>query len=95
MLLPALVLVFLVGFAAMEKATFENYRVFSVNVTNRAQLEALNQLSDLDGFDFWQHLSFVGRRCDIMVAPHRLADFAEITEKLRLPNQVMVDNVQK
>lgn len=91
----ALVVVFSLGFVTSEPVSFEKYQVFSLIATNAHQLEVLRKLADTDGIDYWQSPTEVGRRIDVMVAPHRLSDFAKLSENLELHSQVMVDNVQR
>lgn len=81
---------------ASEKASFDKYRVYSIDVETDEQLQGLLQLqkSPLIGIDFWKSPSGIGRRSDIMVPPHQIAAFNELTEKLKLSKRVMVENVQ-
>lgn len=80
-----------------QRATFDNYRVHSVDVDDSQQLLKLHQLEEagLDGIEFWKSASEVGRRADIMVAPHQAAAFAELMDKMEVKHRVMVDNVQR
>lgn len=85
------------GLVSSEKATFNNYRVYSVVVETEQQLIELRRLesSAASGIQFWQSPSGLGRRTDIMVAPHQMATFAELADKLKLSSRVMVDDVQR
>lgn len=94
MLFPTFIFVLSVGFVSMKNASYQNYRVYSINVANHQQMEVLLELTAADGIEFWQSPSGIGRRCDVMVAPHRLAEFAELSEKLGLSSRVMVEDVQ-
>lgn len=88
----------LVGSLVAEKpVSFQNFRVFSVNVTNEQQLEGLRQFEEsaVDGIDFWKSSNHIGGRSDVMVAPHQLATFEQVLQNLELQSHVMVDNVQK
>lgn len=90
-------LLFAAGLVTANKASFENYRVYSVDVENDWQLQELHHLENADfgGLEFWKSPSAVGQRADIMVAPHQVAMFSETIEKLRLSSRLMVDNVQR
>lgn len=92
------VLVLVVGSVGADKrVSFENYKVFSLDVSTKHQLDALHQLhdSDVGGISFWKSPSIVGQQSDIMVAPHQLAMFSELLQKYDFENHVMVDNVQR
>lgn len=90
------VLLLLVGSLVAEKpVSFQNFQVFSVNVTNEHQLEGLGHLEEsaLEGIEFWKSASGIGRRADIMVSPHQLATFENVLQNLELQSQVMVVDV--
>lgn len=82
---------------ANRKVTFDDYQVFSVDVKNQQQLDALRELEDSgeDGINFWQSPTTIGQKSDIMVAPDTLEKFTEIIQQLGLERRVMVDDVQK
>lgn len=84
------------GLVAAEKVSFDNYRVYSVNVKNEQQLLELVQLENagIGGIQFWQSPSGIGRKADIMVAPNQVNVVSELIEKLNLESHVMVENVQ-
>ncbi|XP_037038856.1 zinc carboxypeptidase-like [Bradysia coprophila] len=80
--------------AAIEKARFDNYRVYSLNVETVEQLMELKKLDgNSDGFEFWK-LADVGREADLMVPPHKFADFEELATELKISYYLKIHNVQ-
>lgn len=81
--------------SATEKARFDNYRVYSLNVETVEQLKELKKLDEnSDGFEFWK-LADVGREADLMVPPHKYADFEELVESLNISYYLKIRNVQE
>lgn len=84
----------MVAVVAAEKLRFDDNRVYSLDVTNQEQLDWLHQLeNDADGFLFWNSIA-IGSNVDLMVAPHRMSEFDEMTAKFRIPHELKVENVQ-
>ncbi len=80
---------------AVEKARFDNYRVYSFHVNTVEQLSELKKLDgNSDGFEFWK-LADVGREADLMVPPHKFADFEELASALQLSYYLKIRNVQE
>lgn len=93
MKLLALLCVFFAVVAA-EKMRFDDNRVYSLVVTNEEQLGWLHRLEiDGDGFLFWNNIA-IGSNVDLMVAPHRLSEFEEISAQLGITSELKVENVQ-
>ncbi|GAB0094440.1 zinc carboxypeptidase-like [Sergentomyia squamirostris] len=80
-----------------EKARFDNYKVFTVNVESTDQLDVLREIekSSSLGYDFWSGPTKVGRAVDIMVPPHKAAEFDEIMTAHQFTTTVKVTNVQE
>lgn len=79
---------------AVEKARFDNYRVYSFQVNTVDQLMELRKLDgNSDGFEFWK-LVDVGKEADLMVPPHKFADFEELASALKLSYYLKIRNVQ-
>ncbi|XP_046833285.1 zinc carboxypeptidase-like [Vespa crabro] len=89
-----LLILSLVALVAAQKASYENYQVFSVLPSTESQLEILSQIEDYDGFSLWKTLSAVNMTVDIMVAPNKLADFFDLMNVLGTPYKKFIDNVQ-
>lgn len=79
-----------------EKARFDNYRVYSVNVENEEQLKILNDLEAYpDGTMFLESPTGVGQIADLMVPPHKFADIAELFEAYEIKNRIKTANLQE
>lgn len=92
------VLIFVACFvlAFGEKARFDNYRVYSVNVENEAQLKVLNDLEAYpDGTLFLESPTGVKQIADILVPPHKYADISELFETHEIKNRIKTPNLQK
>lgn len=95
-------LFFVVSFVACfviafgEKARFDNYRVYSINVENEAQLKALKDLEAYpDGTMFLETPTGVKQIADLLVPPHKYADIAELFEAHEIKNLIKTPNLQE
>lgn len=90
----ALVLLMAVScFAA--KARYDNYKLYSMNLTNEEQAQAVADLEqNTDSYDFWSGPSMV-RDVDVMVPPHKLADFEDFMTRFNIQYKIKVENIQK
>uniref|UniRef100_A0A1B0CK34 Zinc carboxypeptidase A 1 n=1 Tax=Lutzomyia longipalpis TaxID=7200 RepID=A0A1B0CK34_LUTLO len=72
------------GCAVGVKDRFDNYKVYTVNVDNEAQLKVLFDLENVafSSYDFWKRPTKVGLPVDIMVPPHKASEFDEIMRSL-------------
>lgn len=62
---------------------------------NKDQIDLIKQMENyLDGISTWNSPK-INQSVDMMVAPHRLADFEEIIAIKKLLTKLKVDNVQK
>ncbi|XP_072766457.1 zinc carboxypeptidase-like [Anoplolepis gracilipes] len=85
----------IVSFAIALKATFENYKVFSIMPTTEKHIRQLYQMNKFyDGFTFWNTPTLKNRTIKIVVAPHRLPQFNEIMAKIGISYQINIENVQ-
>lgn len=79
-----------------EKARFDNYRVYSVNIENLAQLKVLNDLEAYpDGILFLDSPTIVDQKATLIIPPHKYADIAELFETYQIENHVRTHNLQK
>jgi hypothetical protein len=46
-------------------------------------------------YDFFQDVSYVGTSVEVMVPPHKFADFSDITRNLKFEHKLIVKNLQK
>lgn len=85
---------FVVAFG--EKARFDNYRVYSINVENDEQLTVLRELEAYpDGTLFLESPTNVNQIADLVVPPHKYADIAELFETHEIKNRIKTPNLQK
>lgn len=72
-------------------ATYDNYRVYRIHLTNAEQVETFNQLNlGSDSFTFLGHARNVGQRLTILVAAHKIADFHELLERFAVEHAILV-----
>uniref|UniRef100_A0A1L8DQZ6 Zinc carboxypeptidase A 1 n=1 Tax=Nyssomyia neivai TaxID=330878 RepID=A0A1L8DQZ6_9DIPT len=88
-------LLFFLAVSNCEKARFDNYKVFSVNVKNEEQVEVLQALEKMSSYDFWNGATKVGGVVDIMVPPHKFPEFEEIISRNNFEIDLKVSNVQE
>lgn len=92
------VAVFIACFTAAlgEKARYDNYRVYSVNVENEEQLKVLNELEAYpDGTRFLESPTGVSQIAELVVPPHKFADIAELFEAYEIKNRIKTENLQE
>lgn len=81
---------------AAEKARFDNYRVYSIEIENEEQLQMVQQLENhQDGLLFLIPPLVVPMRVEVVVPPHKFADISELCEKSSIKNEIKIDNLQK
>lgn len=78
-----------------EKDRFDNHRVYSVRIDTLEQLQLFQSLeANSDGFLLWNY-PVLGDTLDIMVAPHKLAEFSELTTVHDIQTRLKMKNVQR
>lgn len=93
-LLAILCVVLIAATVAAEPMRFDDNRVYTLEVTNQEQLNWLHQLeSDGDGYLFWNSIA-IGSDVDLMVPPHKNAEFNELSDKLGISHVLKIENVQ-
>uniref|UniRef100_A0A182J874 Zinc carboxypeptidase A 1 n=1 Tax=Anopheles atroparvus TaxID=41427 RepID=A0A182J874_ANOAO len=81
---------------AAELARYDNYRLYQVTPQSEEQFEAVASMAKVsDSLIFLETARKVGERFDIIVAPHKLADFTEALEADYIPHTVIDENVQR
>lgn len=79
-----------------EKARFDNYRVYTISIQNEKQLKTIQALeNNPDGYLFWSDSTVVGGRVDLMVAPHKFAEYSELANNLSFDSKLKIANVQE
>lgn len=95
---PTALVIFLAGVGAVvgDKARFDHYRVYSIEIQNEQQLKVLQDLEDQqDGLTFTKPATTTETLAEIIVPPHKLADISELCEKFEMKNEIISDNLQK
>lgn len=90
--------IFVACFAVVfaEKARFDNYRIYSVNIENDEQLNVLRDLQNYpDGITIQTMSDRVGQAVHLTVPPHKFADISELFETFKFKNQIKTENLQK
>lgn len=94
----ALVLLFtlLATLAVAEKVRYDNYKVMRVVPHTAEQLKFLNELSESHmGYSFWTEPTVLEKFVDILIAPHLLTNFNDMSKLLGLDATVFIENVQE
>lgn len=79
-----------------EKARFDNYRVYTINVDTAKQLEILRELEyRQDGISFFEPPTTSHSTAELIVPPHKLADITELFDKYKISAALKIPNLQK
>lgn len=90
-----LVLFSLVCLALAEKSRYDNYKVVRINVENAKHVKVLQELENLNnGYNFLSSVMGPGD-AEVVVPPHKLAEFEEIANKLNIKTKILSENLQK
>lgn len=85
---------FVVAFG--EKARFDYYRIYTVNIENEEKLKVLRKLhASPDGTSFLKGPNLVGQTASLIVPPHKFADISELFEAYKIENRITTTNLQK
>lgn len=88
------VLLFAISATLATPARFDNYKVYSVQVESDEHQEHLTNLQHTSNdYSMWNAIR-VGRSADIMVPPHKTAEFHELVASLTLNSTLKIENVQ-
>lgn len=79
-----------------EKARFDNYRVYSIVIDDNEQLQVLQQLeNNPDGLSFMMPPTHNQSMIEIIVPPHKFAEFSELCEMFNMKKELKVENLQR
>lgn len=77
------------------KVRYDSYHVYNIAVENVEQSKILQEIElNSSGYDFWTSPS-IGRESDVMVPPHKMADFQDLAKSLNLNYTLKIHNLQK
>lgn len=78
-----------------EKERFDNHRLYGVQIETLDQLQLFRNLEDnSDGYLLWNS-PVLDNTVDIMVAPHKVSEFNQLTELYNLEARLKIKNVQR
>uniref|UniRef100_A0A1L8DQW7 Zinc carboxypeptidase A 1 n=1 Tax=Nyssomyia neivai TaxID=330878 RepID=A0A1L8DQW7_9DIPT len=79
-----------------DVARYDNYRIYSVSVNSPADVDALQSLDGTsDSIIFISMASKLSDECQIIVAPHKVADFENFLQTNSLKSKVTEKNLQR
>lgn len=79
-----------------EKARFDNYRLYAINIETEKQLEMLKELeSNQDGMAFIEPPIKIGNDAQIMVPPHKFGDIKDFFETNNFKTELKFNNLQR
>ncbi|XP_052872171.1 zinc carboxypeptidase-like [Anopheles cruzii] len=86
----------LLGTSAAEKARYDNYRLYAVQIVTDRQLELLQAIeAQPDGYRFWSEPARVGTEVLLVVPPHQRGHFSELRAKHGLRVDLRVEDLQQ
>lgn len=91
-----LALVLLMGVSCFAaKARYDNYKLYSMQLSTEEQAKAVDELAqNVHSYDFWSDPSMV-RDTDVMIPPHKIADFEDFLTTFNITFHIKVQNIQK
>nr|AAT36730.1 carboxypeptidase A [Aedes aegypti] len=95
-ILWAATLVATLAVALSERARFDNYRLYRIQVETIQQLEVLQAVEQLgDGYSFWSEPVNVDSHVELVVPPHKFGEFGELVERYELQAELSVSNLEQ
>lgn len=77
------------------KIRLDNYRVYSISVQTKDQLEALQALeNDPDGLMYLE-VPHLGRAAELLVPPNKISEMHKLLKSLKLKFYVKTRNIQQ
>lgn len=74
-----------------DQARYDHYRIYNVQFDNEEQIKLFQKLEEeSDSLTFIGHAREVGQKLSILVAAHRVADFADLLKTYNLVHRVLV-----
>ncbi|KAL7038516.1 hypothetical protein ACKWTF_009593 [Chironomus riparius] len=86
----------LVSVNGCEKARYDNYRVYELFIANQEQLDLLKQIDEYpDGYRIIEYPGTVNKDVQLIVPPHKFADFSELVHKFQIKSRLIITNLQE
>lgn len=74
-----------------DQARYDHYRIYNVQFDNEEQIKLFQKLEEQsDSLTFIGHAREIGQKLSILVAAHRVADFADLLKTYKLEHRVLV-----
>ncbi|XP_052871081.1 zinc carboxypeptidase-like [Anopheles cruzii] len=84
------------GLLQAEPVRFDNYRVYEISIGSQKQLEAFQYMERYpDGYIFWESPVQTNMKINLVVPPHKVAEFEELKQHLDFESRLKIANVQK
>uniref|UniRef100_A0A182QXZ6 Zinc carboxypeptidase A 1 n=1 Tax=Anopheles farauti TaxID=69004 RepID=A0A182QXZ6_9DIPT len=85
-----------IGTLQAERVRYDNYRVYEVAIADQTQLEAFQHLERFpDGYLFWESPVQTNMKVNLVVPPHKFAEFEELSNQLALAYRLRCPNLQQ
>lgn len=82
--------------ALTEKARFDYYRLYRTKIDTLEHLEVLQAIEQLgEGYSFWSEPVNLDSEVELVVPPHKFAEFGELVERYGLSVELSVSNLQE
>ncbi|XP_017472050.1 PREDICTED: zinc carboxypeptidase A 1-like [Rhagoletis zephyria] len=95
-LIALLGLVATINCATAERVRYDNYHVFELQPQTTAQLVAIQALEGSgDSLLFLNAVHYLDAKINVLVAPHRVADFLSVLQHNQIPHRLVDENAQK
>lgn len=77
--------------ANLNIARFDHYRLYRITIESPQQVTIFQELEQQsDSCTFYGHARDPGQKLTIMVAAHKIADFADLLERFNVEHEVLV-----
>ncbi|XP_058064933.1 zinc carboxypeptidase A 1-like, partial [Anopheles bellator] len=97
MILKSVVLLVCLGAGLLqaEPVRFDNYRVYEISIGTQKQLETFQYMERYpDGYIFWESPVQTNMNINLVVPPHKVAEFEELKQHLDFESRLRIENVQ-
>lgn len=90
-LLVTFMLLFVIAHCADNKSRYDNYRLYRVELNDDEQVKIFQEIENRsDSFIFIGHAREIGQKLSILLAAHKVAEFADILTRYNVTNELLV-----
>lgn len=84
-------MLFIITVQSADKSRYDNYRIYNVHLNTDEQVKIFQEIeSRSDSYIFIGHAREVGQKLSILLAAHKVAEFADILSRYNVTNQLLV-----